>query len=156
MLNLMKDKEIVEKYLTSIKDELMMYSDALSEKNLSYIDNLKKNYSCWEKDLDKINGLYKEENYAEEENKDEDKIKDSHIDESLEDAIDEYSAYLGYKKEYLKTNSKDKLDMSYQELGHFLTNLYDVFKELDEYSKDEVEERAMIKSKVKEYYQLFG
>lgn len=110
----------------------------------------------WEKDLDKINGLYKEENYAEEENKDEDKIKDSHIDESLEDAIDEYSAYLGYKKEYLKTNNKDKLDMSYQELGHFLTNLYDVFKELDEYSKDEVEERAMIKSKVKEYYQLFG
>ena len=88
----MKDKEIVEKYLTSIKDELMMYSDALSEKNLSYIDNLKKNYSCWEKDLDKINGLYKEENYAEEGNKDEDKIKDSHIDESLEDAIDEYSA----------------------------------------------------------------
>lgn len=80
----------------------------------------------------------------------------SHIDESLEDAIDEYSAYLGYKKEYLKTNNKDKLDMSYQELGHFLTNLYDVFKELDEYSKDEVEERAMIKSKVKEYYQLFG
>lgn len=152
----MKDKEIVEKYLTSIKDELMMYSDALSEKNLSYIDNLKKNYSCWEKDLDKINGLYKEENYAEEGNKDEDKIKDSYIDESLEDAIDEYSAYLGYKKEYLKTNNKDKLDMSYQELGHFLTNLYDVFKELDEYSKDEVEERAMIKSKVKEYYQLFG
>lgn len=152
----MKDKEIVEKYLTSIKDELMMYSDALSEKNLSYIDNLKKNYSCWEKDLDKINGLYKEENCAEEGNKDEDKIKDSHIDESLEDAIDEYSAYLDYKKEYLETNSKDKLDMSYQELGHFLTNLYDVFKELDEYSKDEVEERAMIKSKVKEYYQLFG
>ena len=36
----MKDKEIVEKYLTSIKDELMMYSDALSEKNLSYIDNV--------------------------------------------------------------------------------------------------------------------
>lgn len=32
VLNLMKDKEIVEKYLTSIKDELMMYSDALSEK----------------------------------------------------------------------------------------------------------------------------
>lgn len=152
----MKDKEIVEKYLTSIKDELMMYSDALSEKNLSYIDNLKKNYSCWEKDLDKINGLYKEENYAEEGNKDEDKIKDSHIDKSLEDAIDEYSAYLDYKKEYLKTNNKDKLDMSYQELGHFLINLYDVFKELDEYSKDEVEERAMIKSKVKEYYQLFG
>lgn len=98
----MKDKEIVEKYLTSIKDELMMYSDALSEKNLSYIDNLKKNYSCWEKDLDKINGLYKEENYAEEGNKDEDKIKDSYIDESLEDAIDEYSAYLGYKKNILK------------------------------------------------------
>lgn len=39
--------------------------------------------------------------------------------------------------------------MSYQELGHFLTNLYDVFKELDEYSKDEVEERAMIKKQSK-------
>lgn len=126
------------------------------ENGMSMGDVLALTKGGWKKDLDKINGLYKEENYAEEGNKDEDKIKDSHIDESLEDAIDEYSAYLGYKKEYLKTNNKDKLDMSYQELGHFLTNLYDVFKELDEYSKDEVEERAMIKSKVKEYYQLFG
>ena len=46
--------------------------------------------------------------------------------------------------------------MSKQELGHFLMNLKDMFKELNGHSKDESEERSMVKSAIKEIYQLFS
>ena len=46
--------------------------------------------------------------------------------------------------------------MSKQELGHFLMNLKDMFKELNEHSKDDIEERFMVKSAIKEIYQLFS
>ena len=46
--------------------------------------------------------------------------------------------------------------MSKQELGHFLMNLKDMFKELNEHSKNSTEERAMIKSCIKEIYQMFS
>ena len=46
--------------------------------------------------------------------------------------------------------------MSKQELGHFLMNLKDMLKELNEHSKDDIEERSMVKSAIKEIYQLFS
>ena len=46
--------------------------------------------------------------------------------------------------------------MSKQELGHFLMNLKDMFKELNEHSKDDIEERSMVKSAIKEICQLFS
>lgn len=46
--------------------------------------------------------------------------------------------------------------MSKQELGHFLMNLKDMFKELNENSKDDIEERSMVNSAIKEIYQLFS
>ena len=52
--------------------------------------------------------------------------------------------------------SSSAKDMSKQELGHFLMNLKDMFKELNEHSKDNTEERAMVKSTIKEIYQLFS
>ena len=52
--------------------------------------------------------------------------------------------------------SSSAKDMSKQELGHFLINLKDMFKELNEHSKNSTEERAMIKSCIKEIYQMFS
>ena len=52
--------------------------------------------------------------------------------------------------------SSSAKDMSKQELGHFFMNLKDMFKELNEHSKDDIEERSMVKSAIKEIYQLFS
>ena len=56
----------------------------------------------------------------------------------------------------MSTGSSSAKDMSKQELGHFLMNLKDMFKELNEHSKDDIEERSMVKSAIKEIYQLFS
>ena len=52
--------------------------------------------------------------------------------------------------------SSSAKDMSKQELGHFLINLKDMFKELKKKKKNSTEERAMIKSCIKEIYQMFS
>ena len=63
---------------------------------------------------------------------------------------------LEIKEEFISTGSSSAKDMSKQELGHFLMNLKDMFKELNEHSKDDIEERSMVKSAIKEIYQLFS
>ena len=150
----MKDREIIEKYLQSLKEEMMMYADSLSVNSLPYIDKLKCRYNKWEKDLCKLDGTWvKKEKHKDKERED---IEETEIDEKLYDAVDEFADYKKYKDEYKKTGSNDSLTMSHQELGHFLTNLKDMFKELNEHSKDNTEERAMVKSTIKEIYQLFS
>ena len=151
----MKDREIIEKYMKSLKEELCMYSENLSEKTLPYIDELKHRYDKWEKDLCKIDGTWVEKKKHKEDRERQD-IEQTEIDEKLYDAVDEFADYKKYKDEYNKTGSNDSLTMSHQELGHFLTNLKDMFKELNEHSKDNTEERAMVKSTIKEIYQLFS
>lgn len=74
----------------------------------------------------------------------------------LYDAVDEFADYKKYKEEFISTGSNSAKDMSKQELGHFLMNLKDMFKELNEHSKNSTEERAMIKSCIKEIYQMFS
>ena len=151
----MKDREIIEKYMKSLKEELCMYSENLSEKTLPYIDELKHRYNKWEKDLCKLDGTWVEKKKHKEDRERQD-IEQTEIDEKLYDAVDEFADYKKYKDEYKKTGSNDSLTMSHQELGHFLTNLKDMFKELNEHSKDNTEERAMVKSAIKEIYQLFS
>ena len=151
----MKDREIIEKYMKSLKEELCMYSENLSEKTLPYIDELKHRYDKWEKDLCKLDGTWVEKKRHKEDRERQD-IEQTEIDEKLYDAVDEFADYKKYKDEYKKTGSNDSLTMSHQELGHFLTNLKDMFKELNEHSKDNTEERAMVKSAIKEIYQLFS
>ena len=151
----MKDREIIEKYMKSLKEELCMYSENLSEKTLPYIDELKHRYNKWEKDLCKLDGTWVEKKKHKEDRERQD-IEQTEIDEKLYDAVDEFADYKKYKDEYKKTGSNDSLTMSHQELGHFLTNLRDMFKELNEHSKDNTEERAMVKSTIKEIYQLFS
>lgn len=151
----MKDREIIEKYLQSLKEELCMYSENLSEKTLPYIDSLKHRYEKWEKDLCKLDGTWVEKKKHKEDRERKD-IEETEIDEKLYDAVDEFADYKKYKDEYKKTRSNDSLTMAHQELGHFLMNLKDMFKELNEHSKDNTEERAMVKGSIKEIYQLFS
>lgn len=151
----MKDRDIIETYMKSLKEELCMYSENLSEKTLPYIDELKHRYDKWEKDLCKLDGTWVEKKKHKEDRERQD-IEQTEIDEKLYDAVDEFADYKKYKDEYKKTGSNDSLTMSHQELGHFLTNLKDMFKELNEHSKDNTEERAMVKSTIKEIYQLFS
>lgn len=151
----MKDRDIIETYMKSLKEELCMYSENLSEKTLPYIDELKHRYDKWEKDLCKLDGTWVEKKKHKEDRERKD-IEETDIDEKLYDAVDEFADYKKYKDEYKKTGSNDSLTMSHQELGHFLTNLKDMFKELNEHSKDNTEERAMVKSAIKEIYQLFS
>lgn len=146
----MKDIEIINGYLNSIKEELLMYKDSLSEKTLDYISKLKKEYNCWEKDLMKINEPIKSKSKDKEDN------KNTEVDNDLYDMIDEYLGYLKYKEEYFQTNSQEKLEMSHTELSHFLTLLLEMFNEISENSKDDVDERAMIKATIKSIYQMFG
>ena len=141
--------------MKSLKEELCMYSENLSEKTLPYIDELKHRYNKWEKDLCKLDGTWVEKKKHKEDRERQD-IEQTEIDEKLYDAVDEFADYKKYKDEYKKTGSNDSLTMSHQELGHFLTNLKDMFKELNEHSKDNTEERAMVKSAIKEIYQLFS
>ena len=54
----MKDREIIEKYLKSLKEEMLMYSDSLSTNSLPYIEKLKCRYNKWEKDLCKLDGTW--------------------------------------------------------------------------------------------------
>ena len=141
--------------MKSLKEELCMYSENLSEKTLPYIDELKHRYDKWEKDLCKLDGTWVEKKKHKEDRERQD-IEQTEIDEKLYDAVDEFADYKKYKDEYKKTGSNDSLTMSHQELGHFLTNLKDMFKELNEHSKDNTEERAMVKSSIKEIDQLFS
>lgn len=151
----MKDREIIEKYMKSLKEELCMYSENLSEKTLPYIDTLKHRYDKWEKDLCKLDGTWVEKKKHKEDRERQD-IEETEIDEKLYDAVDEFADYKKYKEEFISTGSSSAKDMSKQELGHFLMNLKDMFKELNEHSKDDIEERSMVKSAIKEIYQLFS
>lgn len=144
----MKDREIVEQYLKSIKDELMIYHDSLSEKSLDYICKLKKQYNHWEKDLEKING----ENFEIKVDSD----NNTFMDENLNDMLDEYLGYLNYYDEYLQTNSEEKLEMARTELSHFLTLLIDVFNEINSRCSDDLEAKTMVKNTVKSIYTNFN
>lgn len=151
----MKDREIIEKYMKSLKDELCMYADGLSEKNLPYIDALKHRYDKWEKDLCKLDGTWvKKEKHKEDRNRRD--IEQTEIDEKLYDAVDEFADYKKYKDEFISTGSNSSKEMAHQELNHFMMNLKDMFKELNEHSKNDTEERALVKSTIKEIYQLFS
>lgn len=151
----MKDREIVESYIKSIREELMMYHDSLSPNAIEYVKKLKKMYNGFEKDLDKLNG-----NYVTDDNKNQEyvmkDIKDTYVDNNLYEAIDEFIAFKTYHEDYENTNSMEKKNMANQELQHFLNLMTDVFSEIGEHCKDDVEARTMVKNSIKNIYTNFG
>lgn len=145
----MINKELLETYAYSIEEELeMMKEKPVSNSMLDYLDKLMCTYK-------KIKKLVKHDE-KQEHGYSEDKIKDTMVDERLENAVDEYGSYMAYKDTYKKSKLQSDLDMAHQELGHYLQNLVDMFVEVEKCSKDIPEERSMIKAKIKEIYQMFN
>lgn len=70
-------------------------------------------------------------------------------------AWDEFVSYKTYKEQYKRTRQDDDLQMAHDELGHFLNNVNDVYRELAKICQDDMEECSMVKAKVKEVYQMF-
>lgn len=145
----MINKELLESQALLIEEELEMIKEkAISNSKLDYINNLMHTY----KKIEKFIKHDEEHKY----NYKEDKIKGTMVDERLSNAEDEYSAYMSYKETYKKSKLQSDLDMAHQELGHYLQNLVDMFMEVEKTSKDNVDERSIIKAKIKEIYQMFN
>lgn len=141
----MKDREIIEKYLKSLKDELLIYHDSLSEKSLDYICKLKKQYNHWEKDLDKLDGnniqiLNNQEVY---------------LDETFKDIMDEYLGFVDYYEEYKNTNSEERLEMARTELSHFISLLSELFEDINVQCADDLECKTIVKNGIKNIYTKF-
>lgn len=138
----MKNRNIIEQYMHSLEDELMMYKDSISHNSLPYIKNLKEMYDCFEKELEHSE-IPKEEYHMK--NKSDEK-----------NILDEYNNYLYYHNEYSKTGDKSNLDQAKMELGHFLSFLSDMFEEISEHTKEDMEEKSMIKAVIKNIYTNIG
>ena len=135
---MLMDKQIAQKILENIVEEYEMVSD------MSITENL----------LDYLKDLIKGEAYDEDDNV-QSIAKHTEIDNYLADAWDEFVSYKTYKEQYKRTRQDDDLQMAHDELGHFLNNVNDVYRELAKICQDDMEECSMVKAKVKEVYQMF-
>lgn len=142
------DKELLDGYMKAIEEELrMMQGKNITTQVLNYLDSL----MCTYKKLDK----FKHHEEMEKHSKDGYEMEDTNVDDNLYTSLDEYKAYIQYKKEYKKSNRDTDLKKSHDELEHFLSAIFDVFAEIENNSRDNMEERSMIKKCVKSIYQLF-
>lgn len=98
----MRNKELAQKFMNSIVEELDMYSDNLSPSSLEYVHKLRKMYKEWEKDLS-ANLKHSDE---------QDDNPNTEVDNDLYDMIDEYNGYLHYHEEYERDGEKVKLEMA--------------------------------------------
>jgi hypothetical protein len=146
----MLDKSVAQKFIDNIQEEYKMMDD--NNVNSAFLEYLKELMKTEKRLKEVIDGEY----YS----KDKCKIPDdldgsTEIDNYLMNAWDEFTSYREYKELYKKTKQDDDLQMAHDELGHFLNNLNDVYRELAEICSDNMDECSMAKSKVKEVYQMF-
>ena len=145
---MLMDKQIAQKILGNIVEEYEMVSDmSITENLLDYLKDLMKVEH-------KLNKVIKGEAYDEDDNV-QSIAKHTEIDNYLADAWDEFVSYKTYKEQYKRTRQDDDLQMAHDELGHFLNNVNDVYRELAKICQDDMEECSMVKAKVKEVYQMF-
>lgn len=132
--------------MKAIEEELeMMRGTNITTQVLKYLDDLMHTY----KKLEHFMSDEDDEN-------DKDLIKGTMVDERLDNALDEVQAYCDYKKSYNKTHKQTDLDMAKDELSHFLQALVDTFEEIENLSRDDMEDRATIKKYIKQIYQNFN
>lgn len=112
---------------------------------LKYIDDLMHTYKKLEKCIKHKDKEYKPKN-----------IENTTVDDKINDSLTEYEAYCHYKREYSKSHKQSDLDMAHDELNHFLTAIVDAFMEMEEVSRNDMNERTLIKGKIKEIYQSFS
>lgn len=147
-----KEKKLIESTIESLLKEWEMYADSISPKNLEYIESLSKAICKFSNKLMGKNKPIKGEN---------DPVKDSNVDNAMIDAIDEYSAYMGYKHDYIKTKNSEYIPMLEQEFGHMIDNLKIALEEIDSITKEDdseqsTKERDMLKAFAKWTYQMFS
>ena len=150
-----KEKQLIENTLHSLLEEWEMYANSISQKNLTYIEDVSKAICKFKKKLEKLehNEHSKSEKFE--------NIEDSNIDDAMFDAIHEYSGYLDYKKKYMETKNEEYVTMSEQEFGHMIDNLKIALSEIDEITKEDnssqsMKERDMLKAFAKWAYQMFS
>lgn len=145
------DKELLDGYIKSIEEELrMMQGKNITTQFLNYLDCLMHTYKKLEKMKNK-DEHEKSNEYGEEIGK----IEGTMVDENLLTAFEEYKAYIKYKNEHKKTNRDSDLEKSHDELEHFLMAISDIFAEIEECSRDNMEERSMVKKYIKTMFQSF-
>lgn len=150
-----KEKKLIENTINSLLEEWEMYSNSISQKNLTYIEDVSKAICKFKKKLEKM-----EEGYEKKSEKF-DAVEDSNIDDAMYDAIHEFSGYMDYKKKYIETKNEEYMEMSEQEFGHMLDNLKIALSEIDEVTKKDgssqsMKERDMLKAFSKWAYQMFS
>jgi hypothetical protein len=67
-----------------------------------------------------------------------------------------YQEYIYYKEEYNETHKQENLSIIHQALSTFLEGMIGAFENIEEVSRDNMEERALIKGKIKQIYQAFS
>ena len=150
-----QEKKLIENTIHSLLEEWEMYSNSISQKNLTYIEDVSKAICKFKKKLEKM-----EEGYEHKSEKF-DSVEDSNIDDAMYDAIHEFSGYMDYKKKYMETKNEEYVTMSEQEFGHMIDNLKIALTEIDEVTKKDgssqsMKERDMLKAFAKWAYQMFS
>lgn len=140
------DKNVAQKFLDNIQEEYKMMDD--NNVNSAFLEYLKELMKTEERLEDVVAGRNKCKTP-------DDLDESTEIDNYLMNAWDEFTSYREYKELYNKNKQEDDLQMAHDELGHFLNNLNDVYRELAEICSDNMDECSMAKSKVKEVYQMF-
>lgn len=146
----MLDKNVAQKFLDNIQEEYKMMDD--NNVNSAFLEYLKELMKTEKRLKEVIDGGYYSKDKCKIPN---DADESTEIDNYLMNAWDEFTSYREYKELYNKNKQDDDLQMAHDELGHFLNNLNDVYRELAKICSDNMDECSMAKSKVKEVYQMF-
>lgn len=140
------NKELLKSYKEAIEEELeMMKGKSISTQVLDYIDKLMHTY----KELEE---MCNEEVYV----KSFGDFDETEVDENVEDAIMKYVLYVKHRETYENSGKQQDLDMAHKELEEFLDAVVRASEEVEEASRDCMEDRMMIKSKIKSIYQMFN
>lgn len=140
--------------MNDIEEEMrMMRGKNITTQFLNYLDSLMCTYKKLEKA--KKHDEYEKDKQSGYGNGMSDEIDGTDVDNNLRTAFDEYKAYIQYKNEYKKTNRSTDLDKSNDELEHFLMAISDIFAEIEECSRDSMDERSMVKKYIKAMFQSF-
>lgn len=147
------NKEMLESYMKAIEEELeMMRGKSITLQVLKYLDELMYTYHKLSKCVNK----YSEDEYVEYETNDDKDYEDLDEDKMLHKMLEHYKKYCHYKKEYQDYNKQNSLDMAKEELVEFFNIINMMFENIEENSRDDMEERDTIKSHVKQIYQMFN
>lgn len=144
----MINRETIIAYMKGIEEELEMNKDrSITSQFMDYMGNMLDKYERLEKYLDTDEDKHK--------NVSADEIDDDNVIEEQDD-FNEYQKYIEYKEKYQESHKQADFDKSQESLKVFLDTLFDIFADIEEMCKDDIEERSLIKNHIKKIYQTFN